>query len=100
MGSECDLGALTWNVHAPECNRLQSIHSKSVTRVEESLNCATEVLASGVDFAIGLPNEVVGELLGLVGDFRAIPDTIGVPACGQQALFEDFNRCLETVGVL
>ena len=75
-------GVLTWNVHAPECNRLQSVGSKSVARVKESLDGATKILAPGVDLAIRLPNEVVGELQRFVRDFRSMPDAIGVSASG------------------
>jgi len=90
----------TWNVHAPEGNRLQPVDSKSVTGVEETLNGAAEVLASGVDFAVGLPHEVVGELQGLLGDFGAVADTLRVLAGGLKALLEDLNRGFETVGIL
>ena len=92
--------AFTWNVHAPEGNRLQSVGSKSVTRIEETLNGAAEVLAPGVDFAVGLPYEVVGKLQGLVGDFGAVADTLCVLASGLKTLLEDLNRSLETVGIL
>jgi len=89
----------TWDVHAPEGDRLQSIDNQSVTRIEETLNRATEVLASGVDFAVGLPYKVVGELQGLVGDFWTIADALGVLADGLKTLFEDFDCGLETVGI-
>jgi len=90
----------TWNVHAPESNRLQPVGSKSVTGVEETLNGAAEVLASGVDFTVSLPYEVVGELQGLLGDFGAVANTLRVLAGGLKTLLEDLNRGLETVGIL
>ena len=91
---------LTWNVHTPEGNRLQSVGSHSVTGVEEGLNRATEILTSGVDFAVGLPYEVVGELQGFVRDFRTISDALRILAGGLETLLKDFNRGLETVGIL
>jgi len=90
---------LTWDVHAPEGDCLQSIGSQSVTRIEETLNRAAEVLASGVDFAVGLPYEVVGELQGLVGDFWTITDALRVLAGGLKTLLEDFDCGLKAIGI-
>ena len=64
------------------------------------MNGATEVLTPSVDFAVGLPYEMVGELQGLVGDFRTIADALCALAGGLKALLEDLNRGLETVGIL
>ena len=66
----------TWNVHAPKGDRLESISSRCITRVKETLNRATEVLAPGVNFAVGLPYEVVGELQGFAGDFGTVADAL------------------------
>lgn len=99
-GDECGQDLLTWNVHTPECDRLQPVSSKGVARVEKSLNRAAKVPAPGIDFAIGFPDEVVGKLQWFVGDFGTIADTFGISTYGQKTLFEDFNRGLETLGVL
>ena len=90
----------TWNVHAPEGNRLQPVDSKCITGIEETLNGTAEVLASGVDFAVGLPHEVVGEFQGLLGDFGAVADTLCVLTSGLKALLEDLNRGFEAAGIL
>ena len=89
---------LTRNVHAPEGNRLQSVSGQSITGIEKPLNRATEVPAPGVDFAIRFPHEVVGKLL--IRNFGTVTDTLRVFAGGLEALFEDFDGGLETVGIL
>ena len=89
----------TWSVHAPEGDRLQSIGSHGVTRIEETLNGATEVRTPGGDFVVGLPYEMVGELQRLIGDFGTIANALRVLACGLKALLKDFNRGLETIGI-
>ena len=92
--------AITWDVHTPKGDRLQSISSPSVTGIEEALNRAAEVLAPGIDFAVGVPCKMVSKLHGVVGNLGTIADALRVLAGGLKALLEDFNCCLETVGII